>query len=60
MKQVTLRVKETKYSKDYEDCSHCIYRKDSIEICLLRYCIHAINNVELEDCYVPMKEGEVE
>lgn len=58
MKQVTLRVKETKYSKDYEDCSHCIHRKDTLEICLLRKCIHAIDN--LEDCYVPLKSAEKE
>lgn len=58
MKQVTLRVRENKYSKDYEGCSHCIHRIDSIEICLLRKCVHAIDN--LEDCYAPMKSAEKE
>lgn len=60
MKQVTLRVKETKYSKEFEDCSHCIHRKDTVEICILRKCVHAINDAEIEDCYVPLKSAEKE
>ena len=60
MKQVTLRVRENKYSKDYEGCSHCIHRKDTVEICLLRKCVHAINDAEIEDCYIPLKSAEKE
>lgn len=58
MKQITLRVKETRYSKNYEDCSHCIHRMDTVEICLLRKCVHAMDT--LEDCYIPVKSGEKE
>lgn len=52
MKQTILRVNETKYSEEYEDCSCCIHRKDTIEICILRKCVHAMDT--LEDCYVPL------
>ena len=37
--------------KNYESCSECIHADDSLEMCVLRRCIHAKG--ELQECYVP-------
>ena len=39
----------------YEHCEDCIHEADSIDICILRQCKHAI--AELKECYVP-KQAE--
>ena len=39
----------------YEHCDDCIHEADSINICILRQCKHAI--AELKECYVP-KQAE--
>ena len=53
---------------DFESCTDCIHVADHIDICILRRCVHAIQ--ELEECYqnrenkqspenqwTPIKEG---
>lgn len=57
MKQKILQVNETKYSESFDDCSHCKHCKDTVEICVLRKCVHVID--ELEDCYVPIGKESV-
>jgi len=39
-----------KTNEDYESCNDCIHSDDSVEICKLRECVHA---VEVKECYEP-------
>ncbi len=48
--EVTYSVNRT----DFESCDDCVYSGDSIEICKMRLCYHAIN--ELRDCYERKEE----
>lgn len=37
-------------NEDYKSCEDCIHSEDSMEICILRQCVHAVC---LIDRYVP-------
>jgi hypothetical protein len=50
MVKVTYSVKRT----DFESCDDCVHSGDSLEICKMRLCYHAIN--ELRDCYERKEE----
>lgn len=47
MAKVTYTVNRT----DFESCDDCIHSGDSLEICKMRLCYHAID--KLRDCYEP-------
>lgn len=44
-----------KTNEDFESCNDCIHSDDSVEICKLRECVHA---VEVKECYEPKRRGE--
>lgn len=48
--EVTYSVNRTKF----ESCDDCVHSGDSLEICKLRLCYHAID--KLRDCYEPKGE----
>lgn len=48
--EVTYSVNRT----DFESCDDCIHSGDTLEICKMRLCYHAIDN--LRDCYEPKGE----
>ena len=48
--EVTYSVNRT----DFESCDDCIHSVDSLEICKMRLCYHAID--KLRDCYEPKGE----
>ena len=39
-----------KTNEDFKSCIDCIHSDDSVEICKLRECVHA---VEVKECYEP-------
>ena len=41
-------------NEDFAACDDCIHMEDTLEICILRQCVHAIGH--LKECYVPRKE----
>lgn len=48
--EVTYSVNRT----DFESCDDCVHSGDSLDICKLRLCYHAID--KLRDCYEPKGE----
>lgn len=48
--EVTYSVNRT----EFESCDDCVHSGDSLDICKLRLCYHAID--KLRDCYEPKGE----
>lgn len=40
----------------FEHCTKCIHEEDTVEMCRLRLCVHAIS--ELRECYKPRGEEQ--
>lgn len=45
-----------KANPNYYTCYDCVHMQDTIEMCKLRGCIHAIR--ELKECYEPKETHE--
>ena len=52
-KEITI---ENEPSEEFESCLECKHFEDSVEICALRRCIHAIT--ALRECYEPRKKEQ--
>lgn len=44
---------------NFESCDDCIYSDDAEEICYKRGCIHAIDEINIRECYTQRKEKNI-
>lgn len=53
-----IRTIEVETDDNFESCDDCVHSDDSVVLCKMRGCIHAIMSYDIRECYKPKERVE--